>query len=131
MEDLTEEAAVVRHDKCEHEEKKRFLSYLKLPVGYGRNRSHRRTDSRAESSGANTPDPMSPHNLDQQDSTNSPMTSPPATPLPIQMDENNPLPSIAVMRRRTMSQSRFMKELKEETMCSTADIVEVMWQRSS
>lgn len=127
-EDLTDDAVFTRHDKCEYEEKKRFLSYLKLPIGHGRNRSHKRTDSRAESSGANTPDRMSPHNIDQQDSMNSPMASPPATPLGIQVDENMPLPSIAVMRRRTMSQSKFLRdrELKEETMCNTADIIEVI-----
>ncbi|XP_022919364.2 KAT8 regulatory NSL complex subunit 1 [Onthophagus taurus] len=60
-EDLSDEAVIVRHDRCEYDEKKKFLSYLKLPLGYGRSRSHKRTDSRAESSGANTPDPMSPH----------------------------------------------------------------------
>lgn len=126
VEDMSEEAVITRHDKCEHDEKKRFLSYLKLPIGYGRHRAHKRTDSRTESSGANTPDPMSPHNLDQQDSTNSPMTSPPATPLSIQVDENTTLPSISVMRKRTMSQSRFSKdkEVKEEPVMFT-DIVEV------
>lgn len=129
MEDLTEEAVVARHDRCEHEEKTRFLSYLKIPVGYGRSRYHKRTDSRAESSGANTPDPMSPHNIDQQDSTNSPMTSPPATPLPIQLDESLPLPSIAIMRRRTVSQTKFLrqdKESKEENCYNiAADMEEV------
>lgn len=129
MEDLTEEAVVARHDRCEHEEKKRFLSYLKIPVGYGRSRYHKRTDSRAESSGANTPDPMSPHNIDQQDSTNSPMTSPPATPMPIQLEENLPLPSIAIMRRRTVSQTKFLrqdKESKDENSYNlAADIEEV------
>lgn len=126
---MTEEAVVARHDRCEHEEKKRFLSYLKIPVGYGRSRYHKRTDSRAESSGANTPDPMSPHNIDQQDSTNSPMTSPPATPLPVQMDDSLPLPSIAVIRRRTVSQTKFVKdrESKEENSCNvTTDMVEVI-----
>lgn len=119
---------VIRHDKCEQEEKKRFLSFLKVPTGYGRNRSHKRTDSRAESSGANTPDPMSPHNVDHQDSTNSPITSPPATPLPMQIDENNPLSSVAVMRRRTMSQSRFHKERESKEDCpnNLQDIVEVI-----
>ncbi|KAJ8948936.1 hypothetical protein NQ314_008314, partial [Rhamnusium bicolor] len=127
-EDLTEESVIARHDRCEHEEKKKFLSYLKLPIGYGRSRAQKRTDSRAESSGANTPDPMSPHPIDQQDSTNSPMTSPPATPLSVQADDSTPLPSIAVMRRRTISQSRFAKDrevVKEETRCNTPEVVEV------
>ncbi|KAJ8960551.1 hypothetical protein NQ318_013839 [Aromia moschata] len=114
VEDLSEEAAVARHDRCEHEEKKRFLSYLKLPVGYGRSRGHKRTDSRAESSGANTPDPMSPHPADGAEA-GSPLTSPPATPLSAgPADEPPPpLPSVAVMRRRTVSQSRFAKADKE------------------
>lgn len=126
---MTDEAVVARHDKCEHEEKNRFLSFLKVPAAYGRNRSHKRTDSRAESSGANTPDPMSPHNTDQQDSTYSPMTSPPATPLPLQMDDGIPLSSISVMRRRTMSQSRFHKEreLREDNLNNISDIIEVIY----
>lgn len=130
VEDLSEEAVVVRHEKCEHEEKKRFLSYLKIPLGYGRSRYQKRTDSRAESSGANTPDPMSPHNLDQQELTNSPLTSPPDTPLPGQLDESISLPSIAVMRRRTVSQTKLFKdrELKEENICSfAADVIEVLF----
>lgn len=71
---------------------------------------------------------MSPQNIDHQDSTNSPMTSPPATPLPMQVDDIN-LPSIAVMRRRTMSQSKFHKEreLKEDNLSYVADFIEVMY----
>lgn len=116
-EDLSEEAMIARHERCEHEEKKRFLSYLKLPIGYGRSRSHKRTDSRAESSGANTPDPMSPHAVDTQNSTvdnnGSPITSPSATPQSVVVNEEQanpvvaPLPSVSAMiRRRTVSQSR-------------------------
>lgn len=55
MEDLTEEMLVSRHDRCEVEEKKKFLSYLKLPNSMARPRGYRRADSRAESSGGNTP----------------------------------------------------------------------------
>ncbi|KAG5882640.1 hypothetical protein JTB14_025113 [Gonioctena quinquepunctata] len=133
VEDLSEEATIGRHDRCEYDEKKRFLSYLKFPLGYGRTRVNKRTDSRAESSGANTPDPMSPHNNDQLDVSNSPMTSPPATPLPTHQEESTlpvplpSLPSIAVMRRRTMSQSRFAKEkeFKDEAQGPAPDVVEV------
>ncbi|XP_018324229.1 KAT8 regulatory NSL complex subunit 1 [Agrilus planipennis] len=116
VEDLSEEALLARHEKSEHEEKKKFLSYLKFPVGSGRSRSHKRTDSRAESSGGNTPDPLSPHPIDHTNTTvsasdivtnsisgSSPVLSPPATPLP-SIDEC-PLPSVSVMRRRTISQS--------------------------
>ncbi|CAH1107968.1 unnamed protein product [Psylliodes chrysocephalus] len=132
VEDVSEDAVISRHDRCEYDEKKRFLSYLKFPLGHGRSRSHRRTDSRAESSGGNTPDPMSPHNPDHHD---SPMTSPPATPLSAGLvDESqllSQLPSIAVMRRRTMSQSKFgmggkEREIKEESRATTPDIVEVL-----
>lgn len=142
MEDLTDEAVVTRHEKCEHEEKKRFLSYLKLPLGYGRSRSHKRTDSRAESSGANTPDPLSPqqqqqpqqHPLDNNNTTvttttceNSPLISPPSTPIApppppstaatttatATLNNEEPLPSVSVMRRRTISQSRWLSKEQE------------------
>lgn len=99
---MSEEAIISRHDRAEYEEKKKFLSYLKWPFGHQKSRGHKRTDSLAESSGANTPDPMSPHATDHHD---SPLTSPPATPLP-----EEPLPSISAMRKRTVSQSRFAKE---------------------
>lgn len=117
-----------RHDKCEYEEKKKFLSYLKLPLGYGRTRSHKRTDSRAESSGANTPDPMSPHMGEGIDNAGSPITSPPATPLSISNEDPGQLPSISVLRRRTLSQSRWAKDKdlsKDETRCNTPEHVEV------
>jgi KAT8 regulatory NSL complex subunit 1 len=54
-EDLTEEILVNRHEKCEQEEKKKFSTYLKLPNSMARPRGQRRADSRAESSGGNTP----------------------------------------------------------------------------
>ncbi|KAF5270979.1 hypothetical protein FQA39_LY08282 [Lamprigera yunnana] len=106
-EDCSEEALTVRHEKCEYEEKKRFLSYLKHPHGSGRPRSQKRTDSRAESSGCNTPDPLSPRAGETLENTTSPLTSPPATPLSMTVDENMPaLHPINVLRRRTISQSR-------------------------
>nr|CAI5826328.1 unnamed protein product [Callosobruchus analis] len=132
-EDLSEESVVARHDRCEHEEKKRFLSYLKLPMGHGRQRSHKRTDSRAESSGANTPDPMSPHSTTPTTGQplpsgtgaeppdagaasvgGSPIVSPPATPQSLQLDDSGPLPSIAVLRRRTMSACRWGQTSKDD-----------------
>ena len=58
IEDLNEDTISARHDRCEVEEKKKFMSYIKLPHT-GRARAHRRTDSRAESSGANTPGELS------------------------------------------------------------------------
>lgn len=123
---MSEEAVIVRHDKCEHDEKKKFSSYLKLPVGYGRPRSHKRTDSRAESSGGNTPDPMSPYPGDVGDNITSPVTSPPATPMSSNTDENS-VQSVNMLRRRTVSQSRWTKdkEIKEEIRCNTPEHVEV------
>lgn len=124
MEDVTEEAVLIRHEKCEHDEKKKFLSYLKLPLGYGRSRSHKRTDSRAESSGANTPDPLSPHAVDNVITENSPLISPPSTPMaPVVSEE--PIPSVSVLRRRTISQSRWVKERDENT-CNTPEHMEVI-----
>ena len=63
-EDLSNESYVARHDRCEVDEKKKFLSYMKRNAGAGsgaqagpggRGRGRARTDSRAESSGPNTP----------------------------------------------------------------------------
>ena len=60
-EDVSEEACIGRHDRSEVEERKKFMSYLKQPPGASRGRRRvDHVDSRAESSGANTPDPMSP-----------------------------------------------------------------------
>lgn len=53
-EDISDEAYLERHTRCEESEKKKFMSYIKLPLAV-RSRANRRTDSRAESSGANTP----------------------------------------------------------------------------
>lgn len=119
---------MLRHEKCEHDERKKFLSYLKFPLGYGRSRSHRRTDSRAESSGCNTPDPMSPHAPDNLENASSPLTSPPATPLSMNVDDSSSLPLNSLMRRRTISQSRGKDKdnSKDEARCSTPEHVEVI-----
>lgn len=108
-----------------------------MPVGYGRSRSHKRTDSRAESSDTNTPDPMSPHPQENhevsKDSTGgSPLGSPPATPLGAASTHEDPsphIPSISVLRRRTFSRAGIAKDkdaaVKEENRCSTPDHPEV------
>lgn len=101
----------MRHDKCEHDEKKKFLSYIKFPLAVGRSRANRRTDSRAEStSGANTPDPMSPHPGETSEAVSSPLTSPPATPISM-LTANEDTAAAAQqqqqLRRRTVSQSRW------------------------
>lgn len=112
VEDFSDDAMVSRHDRCEHDEKKRFLSYMKFPLGYGRQRSHKRHDSLADSSRANTPDPPSPHPEGAKtgaDGSTLLMASPPPTPGGA---TDEPLPSIALMRRRTVSQSR-LREVNE------------------
>ncbi|XP_017847407.1 uncharacterized protein LOC108603263 isoform X2 [Drosophila busckii] len=63
-EDISDEAYIVRHQLALEEEKRRFETFLKFPWTT-RSRANRRTDSRAESSGAksseaNTPGPASP-----------------------------------------------------------------------
>ncbi|KAH8243266.1 hypothetical protein KR032_006067 [Drosophila birchii] len=58
-EDLSDEAFIARHQRALLEERRRFETFLKFPWST-RSRANRRADSRAESSGANTPDPASP-----------------------------------------------------------------------
>ncbi|XP_041450866.1 uncharacterized protein LOC121404742 [Drosophila obscura] len=58
-EDTSDEAYIVRHQLALIEERRRFETYLKFPWST-RPRANRRVDSRAESSGANTPDSASP-----------------------------------------------------------------------
>lgn len=58
-EDITLEALYVRHDRASAEERKKFSTLMKFPWR-ARSRANRRIDSQADSSGANTPDPMSP-----------------------------------------------------------------------
>ncbi|XP_076763735.1 non-specific lethal 1 [Xylocopa sonorina] len=78
FEDMSDETIALRHERSEREENKRFMTYITMPH-QSRVRHNRRTDSRADS-GANTPDPMSPHASDFGGDTMSPITSPPATP---------------------------------------------------
>lgn len=58
-EDTSDEAYIARHQRALIEERRRFETFLKFPWST-RSRANRRVDSRAESSGANTPDPASP-----------------------------------------------------------------------
>ncbi|XP_050293244.1 KAT8 regulatory NSL complex subunit 1 isoform X2 [Anthonomus grandis grandis] len=119
FEDISEEAVTGRHDRAELDEKKRFLSYMKLPPGYGRQRSHKRHDSLAESSGANTPDPASPHHhtdgggaagggkVGSDGLMAAPLGSPPSSSSLAEYAE-------AMARRRTVSQSRYREILKDD-----------------
>lgn len=70
QEDISNEAYAQRHERALVEERKKFITFLKFPYST-RSRANRRIDS--QSSGANTPDPMSPHgtpanatNIDQE-----------------------------------------------------------------
>ncbi|XP_046995389.1 KAT8 regulatory NSL complex subunit 1 [Schistocerca americana] len=110
VEDISDETIALRHDRCEMEEKKKFMSYIKLPYS-GRSRAARRTDSRAESSGANTPDPMSPNPSEYQDGI-----SPVMSPLPPSSDPDQYCGSGT--RRRTVSSSRWHRD---EMRSSTPD----------
>ncbi|KOX77327.1 KAT8 regulatory NSL complex subunit 1 [Melipona quadrifasciata] len=78
FEDMSDETIALRHERSEREENKRFMMYMNMPH-QSRIRHNRRTDSRTDS-GANTPDPMSPHASDFGGDIMSPITSPPATP---------------------------------------------------
>ncbi|KAI5706902.1 hypothetical protein M8J76_014106 [Diaphorina citri] len=90
VEDISDETLMRRHEKYELEERKKFRSYV-LP-GYNiSRRAHKRTDSRAESSGANTPDAQSPkHQPDLLPPTSgdgtSPLTSPPLSSADIPLE---------------------------------------------
>lgn len=102
-EDIGDDAIIRRHDRCEHDERKRFMGYTRSATGR-RTRSIR-SDSRADSSGANTPDPMSPHNPELHE---SPITTPPSTPAPMGEEFSQSL-----ARRRTTSLSRKDRMLED------------------
>lgn len=58
-EEFLDEYIQEKHNRALLEERKKFSTFLKFPYST-RSRANRRIDSRAESSGANTPDPASP-----------------------------------------------------------------------
>lgn len=131
IEDISEEAIISRHERCEQDERKKFSTYLKLPSSFGGRTRHRRTDSRAESSGANTPDPMSPVTTENLKEGGSPITSPPATPLPAvnEIDPNDsPAHNVQATvtrhgpgRRRTISLSQAQTRLANQMRCDKED----------
>lgn len=59
VEDTSDDAYALRHERGLQDERKKFATYLKFPFST-RSRANRRADSRTNSSGANTPDPSSP-----------------------------------------------------------------------
>jgi KAT8 regulatory NSL complex subunit 1 len=89
IEDISDEVMQAKHERALIEERKKFQSFLKFPFS-SRSRANRRIDSRAESSGTNTPDqPPSPaagiitplNTTIDQESIPSPFASMPQTPL--------------------------------------------------
>ncbi|XP_031633683.1 KAT8 regulatory NSL complex subunit 1 [Contarinia nasturtii] len=76
-EDISDDAYQKRHDRALNEERNRFITFLKFPYST-RSRANRRIDS--QSSGANTPDPMSPAPSTPAAATNVDQESAPPTP---------------------------------------------------
>lgn len=75
-EDISTESYAQRHEQALIEERKKFTTFLKFPYST-RSRANRRIDS--QSSGANTPDPMSP----------APGTPAPATTIDPEVNKSN------------------------------------------
>lgn len=82
-EDVTNEAYQQRHDRALTEERKKFSTFLKFPYST-RSRANRRIDSQADSSGANTPDPMSPAPSTLTQNVTNDQESAPTTPQPVE-----------------------------------------------
>lgn len=130
-EDISDETILVKHERALLDERKKFQTYMKFP--WSRPRANRRTDSRAESSGANTPDPTSPAPptpLVEHESNTSPAC--PSTPL-VQQDSLE-LSEMSVInalnqsinkkeRRRTVSTKMVKDEFRRS---STPDIKEIV-----
>ncbi|XP_018341579.1 PREDICTED: uncharacterized protein LOC108748081 [Trachymyrmex septentrionalis] len=126
FEDLSDETIALRHERSEREEYKRRT----YTPNQTRIRHNRRIDSRADS-GANTPDPMSPHaSSDFGGNVTSPITSPPATPSQVQDTESSGLDSHRSstlqnsLRRRTMPSLRLGKD--DATVAFTEDDNEIL-----
>uniref|UniRef100_A0A2M4A4E8 Putative kat8 regulatory nsl complex subunit 1 n=1 Tax=Anopheles triannulatus TaxID=58253 RepID=A0A2M4A4E8_9DIPT len=119
-EDISEEAIQLKHERALQEERKKFRTYMKFP--WSRPRANRRTESRAGSSGANTPDPPSPAPpttmVDHDSSPTCPST--PLTPQDGQMlSETNVINAINKSlhkkeRRRTVSSKRDEQQQQQQ-----------------
>lgn len=131
-EDISDETILVKHERALLDERKKFQTYMKFP--WSRPRANRRTDSRAESSGANTPDPTSPAPptpLAELESNTSPAC--PSTPLvqqdALELSETSVINALNQSlnkkeRRRTVSTKMVVKD--EFRRSSTPDIKEVV-----
>lgn len=132
-EDISDETILVKHERALLDERKKFQTYMKFP--WSRPRANRRTDSRAESSGANTPDPTSPAPPTPQAELES-NTSPACPSTPLVQQDSLELSETSVInalnqslnkkeRRRTVSTK--MVVVKDEfRRSSTPDIKEVI-----
>ncbi|XP_058446354.1 uncharacterized protein LOC131427306 [Malaya genurostris] len=122
-EDISEETILIKHDRALQDERKKFRTYMKFP--WSRPRANRRTDSRAESSGANTPDPTSPAPptplVDIESNTSPACPSTPLMPLDTQeLSETNVLNALNQSlnkkeRRRTVSTKIVRDEIQRST----------------
>lgn len=135
IEDISDTSYTERHQICEIEEKKKFATTYMKNKGLGRSRSRSRGD-RADSSGANTPDPLSPHQLDilGQDSNSglpinacSPINMLPTNSIPLFFEDSQSsmgTPCFRTERKRTTSFSK--KERSEEMQWDTDEMYEVV-----
>lgn len=130
-EDISDETILVKHERALQEERKKFRTYMKFP--WSRPRANRRIDSRAESSGANTPDPTSPAPptplVDHESNTSPACPSTPLTSLDSQeLSETNVINALNQSlnkkeRRRTVSTKTVKEEVRRST---TPDFKEVI-----
>ncbi|XP_017054773.2 LOW QUALITY PROTEIN: uncharacterized protein LOC108097145 [Drosophila ficusphila] len=114
-EDLSDEAFVLRHQRALLEERRRFETFLKFPWST-RSRANRRIDSRAESSGANTPDPASPApHLGGAGHDNESIPSPLAHPLDGFNDSGEMLPGGQRQARRRTTSSKLKDQVERRS----------------
>merc|ERR1719273_2284500 len=134
-EDISESVYQLRHSRAEVDEKKRYSTPVRI-VGMGsganRNRSHRRLNSQAEaSSGCNTPDPMSPSQVDSVEVATRPSTPDEATVTPTGTPGNSAA-SIKGRRRTSSttvkSRDRNPSEDAQSSRCTTPGITEPQQQ---
>ncbi|XP_055382830.1 putative uncharacterized protein DDB_G0282133 isoform X2 [Condylostylus longicornis] len=119
-EDISIEAIQSRHERALLEERRKFSTYLKFPWST-RSRANRRIDSRAESSGANTPDPTSPAPHTPSvggDQESIPSPAAPSTPMAVQGESGDgDLLNNTFGHRR--ERKRTVSSKKDKDVCST------------
>uniref|UniRef100_A0A1Q3G0W4 PEHE domain-containing protein n=1 Tax=Culex tarsalis TaxID=7177 RepID=A0A1Q3G0W4_CULTA len=123
-EDISDETILVKHERALLDERKKFQTYMKFP--WSRPRANRRTDSRAESSGANTPDPTSPAPPTPHAELES-NTSPACPSTPLVQHDSLELSEMSVIN--ALNQSLNKKERRRTV--STKIVVKDEFRRSS